>query len=205
VIALDNLAILLATALPIMIAPGPALIALAGFGAAYGVRRAYPICIGFNLGMMCVLAAVASGLTGLIASVPGVLPILSVLAIVYVGYLAWRIATAPIITRDENESRPAMRSGVEGFVLAVTNPKGYAAMATAFTATTLVADDPLADAGAKAAVISVAIWVINSAWLAVGSVFARSLSNARTGRWMNIGFAVMLLVSVAVLVVTHLQ
>ncbi|MDU8928214.1 hypothetical protein RXV86_12525 [Alisedimentitalea sp. MJ-SS2] len=61
---------------------------------------------------------------------------------------------------------------------------------------TLFEEGLLTDTVAKTAALVVVIIAVNTAWLGFGSLFSRLLSRLRTGRMANIGFAIMLIVSV---------
>lgn len=191
----ENIPVLIGTALPLMASPGPATVALAATGATVGIARGLAYLAGVCVGVMGILLAVATGFTGLLIAVPGLVPVVVAIALVYILYLAWRIATAPVLSADEGQIESPSFAG--GLIVAVANPKAYAAMASAFAATTLIPTDATADGLAKYALISVLIWTVNSSWLAFGSAFAALLRNERTARTINVTFAILLLVSVS--------
>ena len=62
---------------------------------------------------------------------PGVARILIVLAVVYMTFLAYRIAMAPPL--GERASQGRTPGFLAGFLLGITNPKGYAVFATLFS------------------------------------------------------------------------
>src|SRR5258707_1178537 len=80
--------------------PGPATLSLTATGAAFGARRGVAYLAGIVVGMVAVMAIVASGLVGLLLAVPGATPVVTALAAAYFLYLAWRIATAPPLAAD---------------------------------------------------------------------------------------------------------
>jgi len=203
-VILENIPVLLSAALPLMASPGPATLALFASGAAYGWRRALPFLSGVCLGVMGILLAVATGLTGLVLAVPGVFPVLGGLALVYLGYLAWRIATAPVdgTAPHEHEAAPTFSGGL---VVAVANPKAYAAMATAFSATNLVAADLIADGLVKYAVIAAAIWSVNTTWLVTGTLFATMMTKSHMRRALNRVFAVLIVLSIGAIIWSELK
>lgn len=199
----SNIPILLGAALPLMASPGPATLALFATGAAFGWTRSLPFLAGICIGVMSILLAVATGLTGLVLAVPGVLPVLGVLALIYLGYLAWRIATAPVGDAPGALKDQPAPSFAGGLVVAVVNPKAYAAMATAFSSTSLVADDLLADGIAKYAVIACTIWTVNSTWLATGAMASGVMGSARVRRALNILFALLIVASIVAILVSE--
>ena len=110
--------------------PGPNTLSLAAAGAAFGVGRSLGYLIGLCVGMIVVMAIVASGLAGLLLAIPGAAPVVIALSAAYFIYLAWRIATAPPLAQQADDSRRPKFSG--GLFLSLVNPKGYAAMAAMF-------------------------------------------------------------------------
>jgi len=192
---LENLTLLLVTALPLMGSPGPATLSLAGLGVAFGITASVPYFLGISGGTTVVLIVVASGLAGLVLALPGVLPVISVLALAYILYLAVKIATAPPPARGHQSGTPPSFAG--GLLLALSNPKAYAAIGAVCSGVVVVADSVALDAIVKVLALSTLILVINVTWLGFGAAFASVLSNPRLSRAVNIGFAVLLVLSVA--------
>jgi len=192
--SLANLVAMLLAALLLMGSPGPATISVAAAGAAFGPRPVVPYLCGICLGTMAVLLVVATGVTGFVLSVPGATPVINALAGAYILYLAWRIATAPPPGRAEHGSDAPPFLG--GLLLAVANPKAYAAIGAVYAGSTLIAD-PLADAGAKVAVLSGVIWIVNSTWMLFGAGIAGLMREPRSGRILNVVFAVLLVAAFA--------
>ncbi len=174
--------------------PGPATLSLTATGAAFGPRRGAAYLAGIVVGMMAVMAIVASGLVGLLLAVPGATPVVTVLAAAYFLYLAWRIATAPPLSQDAGECRaPAF---VGGLLLSLGNPKGYAAMAALYSGFVLVHDRLALDVAAKMVVLVLIITAVNVAWLFAGAAMTRLFRRPRTNRAINIAFAALLVASV---------
>jgi len=193
---LDALLPLWLAALPLMGSPGPATLSTAAMGTAFGLRASLPYLAGICLGTATVLLTIATGISGLIFVVPGAVPIVTVLAAAYILYLAWKIATAPVgsLAREAG-ARPAGLVG--GYLLAIANPKAFAAIGAVYSSTTVVAGAPLLDGLIKVAALSLVIVVVNSIWLVFGSLFSRWLSDPTLGRIVNAVFAVLLVASVA--------
>ena len=185
-------------ALPLMGSPGPATLSLAAIGAAFGARRGLGYLAGIITGTFGVLVMIATGVTGVILAVPALVWLITAVAAAYILYLAYRIATAPVITApDALAKAPSFPSG---FVLAIANPKAFAAIGAVYSGHRVVADDLLLDAAAKILALLVVIVVVNGAWLLFGSAFSIVLRDPRRGRIANIGFAVLLILSVALVV-----
>ncbi len=120
------LLLLWVTSLPLVLSPGPANLSLASFGVSFGFRRSLPYLLGILAGTLGVLMSVASGLTIIILAQPGLIRALQGIAFVYIFYLAWTIATAPVVRRSlATENPPSIWLGL-GFAL--VNPKAFAAI-----------------------------------------------------------------------------
>lgn len=195
----NDLIFLWLAAFPLMGSPGPATLSLAAIGTAYGFQRGQPYLLGIILGTTAVLLMIAAGITTMIMAQPALVTALTVVATAYILYLAWKIATAPVGAKGvSSRDAPAF---VLGFMLAVANPKAFAAIGAVYAGQTIFAEDLLADTIAKLLALTFVIIVVNAAWLAFGSVFSQLLSHPRLGRMANIAFALMLVVSVGVALV----
>lgn len=176
--------------------PGPATLGLAAAGAAFGARRSLGFMAGIVTGVTCVMAITASGIIGLVLSLPGAVPVLAALAAAYMLYLAFRIATAPPLSEDAGEDVAPSFAG--GMVLALANPKAYAAMTALFSGFVLLVGEAFADALAKGVVLLCIILTVNTCWLHVGAALTRLFRSPRANRVINVAFAVLLVVSVAI-------
>jgi len=175
--------------------PGPATLSLAATGAAFGSRRGLAYMLGIDFGMVLVMAITASGVTGVLLAVPGATPVVALFAALYFVYLAWRIATAPPLTEEAGERRRP--SFTAGMLLSLINPKGYAAMAALFSGFALIKAEPALDAAFKLLVLLAVIAAVNAAWLSSGAALTRFFRDPRTNRAINVGFAILLIASVA--------
>jgi len=190
---LDNVAGFLLAGLALTGSPGPATLSLAATGAAFGARRGLAYLAGTVVGVAAVMALVASGLTGLMLAVPGAAPVMGTAAAVYIAWLAWRIATAPPLGAQAAARPP---SAVAGFLLALANPKAYAAMAALFSGFVLIPARPGLDAGLKALLLVAIMLAVNPAWLVAGAALTRCLRAPILSRAINVAFALLLLASV---------
>lgn len=175
--------------------PGPATLSLAATGAAFGARRGLAYMTGINVGMVAVMAIVATGMMGVLLAAPGAMPVVATLAAAYFLYLAFRIATAPPLGAAAIQRHHP--SFVGGLFLSLVNPKGYAAMAALFSGFVLVREHLALDAAAKLLVLLAIIVAVNITWLCAGSALTRFFREPRSSRILNIAFALLLLVSVA--------
>lgn len=190
----DGLA-LLAAALPLMGSPGPAVLSCAATASAFGVRAALPYYFGIVAGTASVLLMVATGVTGLILALPLAAPVLATLGLCYMLYLAYRIATAPVLGEKpaEESERPGWKGG---YLLAVANPKAFTVFGALFAGAHIAGFAPVPEAGVKIALLTGVIFFVNLVWVLAGAALARFLRHPRLGRAINIGFALLLLLSV---------
>ena len=134
-------------AFPLMGSPGPATISLAGVGTGFGFRNGRQYLIGIVPGTIGVLILVATGITTLVLAIPTFVTVLTTIAVVYILYLAWKIASAPILATDFTTSNaPSLASG---FVLAIANPKAFAAIGAVYTSQTLINNNSFTDGVVK--------------------------------------------------------
>ena len=81
------------------------------------------------------------------------------------------------------------------------NPKAFAAIGAVYAGHQLFDDSLALDMAAKVFALVVVIVIVNTVWLAFGSLFSNLLSHPRLGRIANILFALMLVASVGVALV----
>lgn len=175
--------------------PGPATLSLAAAGAAFGARQVIGYLAGIFVGMVAVMAIVASGTVGLLLALPGVAPVVAILATSYFLWLAWRIATAPPLTKESARREPPTMAA--GLLLSLVNPKGYVAMAALYSGFTLLPDRLGADVVLKLVMLTVIIAAVNVAWLLAGAALTRFFRDPRSNRIINVAFALSLVGSVA--------
>ncbi|MBB5571561.1 MULTISPECIES: LysE family translocator [Rhizobium] len=186
---------LLLASLVIMGSPGPSTISATAVGAAYGFRRSIGYVCGLIAGTVVVLLAVAVGVVAILLSVPYGASALTAVSTAYIAYLALRIATAPPLAgRGDQVATPAFTGG---FLLAVTNPKAYLAIAAVFAGVSLFKDQRTLDAVIKITLLSGMIVVIHLCWLLVGTSLSRFLQNPTISRIVNVALAAMLVITTA--------
>jgi len=123
-------------------------------------------------------------------SIPGLGSVLAIGSAIYILYLAWKIATAPPLSKQDARARaPSLAAG---FLLAIANPKAWFAIAAVFTGATLVESSPAADALFKATVLTAMIVLIHLVWLLCGASLAGLLRDPLKSRVANILFALIL-------------
>ena len=194
---MDGLLAFVLAGLALAGSPGPNTLSLAAAGAAFGARPSLGYMAGLVVGMVGVMGIAAAGVIGLLLSIPGAKPVVIAAAAAYFIYLAYRIATAPVLAEGAGAGRRPSFAG--GLFLSLVNPKGYAAMAALFSGFVLVRDRLVLDAALKALVLLAIIIAVNIVWLLIGAALTRLFRNPRTNRAINIAFAVLLIASVAAL------
>jgi threonine/homoserine/homoserine lactone efflux protein len=192
---MEGLVAFLLAAVALAGSPGPATLSLTATGAAFGARRGVGYLAGIVVGMIGVMAVVASGVVGVVLAVPGATPIVAGLAGAYFVYLAYRIATAPPLSDSASRERPP--SFGAGLMLSLINPKGYAAMAALYSGFVLVQGRLMVDVAAKMTVLVLVMVIVNVAWLLAGAALTGLFREPRTNRLINVIFAVLLVASVA--------
>jgi threonine/homoserine/homoserine lactone efflux protein len=151
--------------------------------------------IGAVLGILVVMAVTATGLTGLVLAQPVLGPTVAAIAAGYMLYLAYRIGTAePLRDHAAGTEPPGF---VPGLFLGFGNPKAYAAMAILFSSFVLVRDQIVLDALTKIGILLLIILAVDWIWLLLGSLLTTAFRDPLLARVINIGFAGLLVASVA--------
>ncbi len=189
---------LLLASLVVMGSPGPSTISATAMSAAYGFRRSLGYVSGLIAGTVTVLLAVAAGVIAILLSVPHGAFMLTAVSAVYILYLAFKIATAPPLSRRDDQAHAPAFSG--GFLLAVANPKAYLAIAAVFAGVSLFQNQRLLDAAAKIALLTGMIVAIHMVWLLLGASLSRFLQDPRVSRIVNISLAILLIAATLVAV-----
>ena len=180
-------------AIALLASPGPATLALAASGAAYGMQRSLQFFVGITLGLVIAMALVASGLYVVLHSFPGLAVALTVISIVYIFCLAYRIGTAPPIQDEQAVVTPGWGAG---FVLGVANIKAYAAFAALLGSFTL-GTSPAWEQGSKALICLLVCVVFDFLWLFAGSRMRKLFIHPVWSRRLNVSFAILMVATVA--------
>ena len=154
--------------------------------------------MGSICGAALTITLVGSGVVSVLMAEPAVSPILIGVAAVYMLYLAYRIAMAPPIGETAATGRVPGFGG--GFLLGVTNPKGYAVFATLFSGFVVVPEDVTGDALFKGLVLFTLLTAIDVSWLVAGNALRHVFHDPKVSRRINLAFAILLLASVALAV-----
>ena len=182
---------LILASLVVMGSPGPSTMSVTAVGAAFGFRRSLAYATGLILGTTAVLVAVAAGVVAMLLSLPRLAPVLVAASAAYIAYLAFRIATAPPLSKQDRAASAPSFAG--GFLLGVANPKAYLAIAAVFAGTTLAVESRVIEAMLKTAVLTIMIVVIHVSWLTAGVSLSRLLHHPVSSRIVNLLFAAILI------------
>ncbi|MCI5078406.1 LysE family translocator [Oricola sp.] len=172
--------------------PGPNNMMVLASGVRFGTRRTLPLALGIAVGMAVLFGATGSGLGAAFDALPALGTGLRLLSAAFLFWLAWKIATAGPLRRDQDELK------VLGFPTGVAfqwiNPKAWAAAMTA--ASTYLPDGAGATTiAAGAAIIALAALFATTTWLTFGLLISRFLHEPGRARAFNIVMAVLLLAS----------
>lgn len=171
--------------------PGPATLALAGVGAAFGIRGGIYFLSGLLAGLCVVILGTTLGLAALFMAFPDAQIIVQAIGGIYICYIAIKIATAPhsADTAAEIQSRPKF---IDGFILNLLNPKAYAAFLALFSQFLLPLSSTKGAVFATAVVCFAVAVVVDTIWLALGGLIRPLFKHPRHARIVRIVFAVLM-------------
>ena len=193
------LSLLLATTL-LLGSPGPAPLALAATGATFGIKNGMPFLIGILLGLCVVIIGTAAGMAALLATMPATRTGVQLLGALYILYVAYKIATAPILNAQDTDITAP--SALDGFMLNLLNPKAYAAFLAIFTQFVLPFTDPFIGLIATAFTCFLVAIMVDIIWLCLGGVLRPVFETPRAARAMRVTFALLMIVAVAIALMT---
>lgn len=168
--------------------PGPATLSLAAVGATFGVRGGVPYLIGILLGLFCAMMGAVFGIAAVFTQWPQAERIVQLLGASYLMYVAYRIATAPVLANAdfEQSKAPGLR---DGFVLNLLNPKAYAAFFVLFSQFLLPLEELSTQYLATSLIVFAVAVIVDSIWLAIGSGIRSIFANPKSARVTRILFA----------------
>ncbi|ROM71900.1 lysine transporter LysE [Pseudomonas brassicacearum] len=179
-------------AIALLASPGPATLALAASGAAYGMKRSIQFFAGITVGLIIAMALVATGLYVFIHNFPLLGVVLAGVSILYILYLAYTIAAAPPINDEQATISPGLGAG---FVLGVANIKAYAAFAALLGSFTLGVTSTW-ELFTKASICLLICVVFDFFWLLAGSKLRKLFIHPTWSRILNVSFAALMVVTV---------
>lgn len=175
--------------------PGPAPLALAAVGASFGVRRGIPFLLGVLGGLCVAIVGVVIALSTLFTIYPAAQMAVQILGGCYILYVAYKIATAPVI--QDNGTAQSIPSFVHGFILNLLNPKAYAAFFAIFSQFSLPLQSNALSLLVTGVICILVATVVDAAWLMLGGVIRPLFRNPLQARILRITFAVIMVLAVA--------
>ncbi len=183
----------LITACALLASPGPATMALAASGAAFGLKRSLKFFAGIITGLTIAIISVASGVLLLIQKIPFIATGLGLISAAYIVLLAWAIARTPPISSATTVSAPQWNAG---FIIGVTNVKAYAVFAALLGGFPLDLPQPWDLLFKVGSCLGICI-TFDFIWLFSGNNLRRFFIRPGWNRTLNISFAVLMVSSVA--------
>lgn len=172
--------------------PGPNNAMLMASGLNFGFGRSLPHLLGVMIGFSGMVLAVALGIGAIFAAYPSRYTILKVLSVAYLMWLAWRIADASPTTKSTEGARPI--TFIEAAAFQWVNPKGWV-MALGASATYLLPGNALASGLAISGIFAIAGLGSCTSWTLGGTALRRLISRPGLVRFINVGLALLLVVS----------
>lgn len=184
--SVDTWLVFLIAAVGLSFTPGPNGLLALTHGALYGVRRTAFTVLGGAVGFLIVIAVSMFGIGALLTAVPEVLTVLKWVGgayLVFLGAQVWRAPAITVAATGERVSPSRWSLWQQGFLAAVTNPKGilfFVAFLPQFI-------DPQRDLGVQFAIMAATFIVIEIVFELVVAALSQSLQPvlARAGRWFN--------------------
>jgi threonine/homoserine/homoserine lactone efflux protein len=173
-------------ALGLSFTPGPNGLLALTHGALYGVRATLATIAGGAVGFLVVIAVSMFGIGTLLIVVPDILLVLKWVGGAYLVFLGVQVWRSPVITVGAavaQSTRSGWRLAQQGFLAAVTNPKGilfFVAFLPQFI-------EPENDLFVQFAIMASTFIVIEIVFEVVVAALSQSLQPAlaRAGRWFN--------------------
>ena len=167
-----------------IVTPGPAVLALAGVGAAFSFKDGLKFLAGLTIGYLLVWALVITGLASIIFSVPYMRIVFLIVSSGYLVYLSLKIMLkGSEIAFINPDNLPNL---LDGIILQLVNPKAYAFHSILLTGFVVFPNNFILETTWKFVVMNL-IWIpLHLGWLSLGSITERINLSANTQRRINI-------------------
>jgi len=187
-------ALIVATSL-LLGSPGPVPIALAATGAVFGFRQGTPFLLGILVGLAVAITLGSAGVIGLFNAFPASRFLVGVLGGAYICYVAFKIATGPLLSTagEALASAPRFR---DGFILNLLNPKAYAAFIALFSQFSLPLSTNVSSTAATALVAFGVAIVIDVTWLGLGGLLRPVFESPKSARMVRVTFGLLMVLAV---------
>ena len=164
--------------------PGPAVLALAGVGAAFSFKDGLRFLIGLTIGYLLVWALVITGLASVVFSVSYMRAIFLIISSGYLIYLSFKImmkGSKIAFIRPEN-----LPNLFDGIILQLVNPKAYAFHSILFSGFVIFPNDIILETIWKFIIMN-AIWIpLHLVWLFMGASIKKINLNPYIQRKINL-------------------
>lgn len=194
---LESLISLLLATFLLLGSPGPATMALAATGATHGFKKGLPFLLGILAGLVFVITGAALGLAALFASFPSVKIVLQIAGAGYILFLAWKIASAPLLNTSNNEDSHIPHF-FDGFIVNLLNVKAYAVFLAIFSQFLLPNSDMTLAYISTGTVCIIMGIIIDVIWLWLGSAISPFFSDPVSARRLRVSLAVLMVAAVTV-------
>ena len=175
--------------------PGPAPLALAATSATFGVKKGIPFLTGILSGLAVVILGSVLGFAILFSTYPGIKLTLQIAGALYIVYVAFKIASAPII-QIANEKSPNTPTFIDGFILNLINPKAYAAFLAIFSQFSLPAENVAVSYLITGLVCFSVATAVDILWLCLGGLIRPLFSEPRKARLLRVVFSILMVLAV---------
>ena len=192
---LESIITLISVTALLLGSPGPAPLALAGVSAAFGIRNGIPFLLGVLCGLAVAILGAVLGLAVLFESYPNAKIFLQIIGGLYILYVAYKIASAPVLLFGDQESmlRPTF---LDGFILNLLNPKAYAAFLAIFSQFALPLDSIFMSYFLTGLVCLLVATFVDAVWLCVGGLIRPLFHEPRKARILRVSFALLMVLTV---------
>ena len=147
--------------------PGPAVLALAGVGAAFSFKDGLRFLVGLTIGYLLVWVFVITGLASIVFSVSYMRTIFLIISSGYLIYLSFKImmkGSKIAFIRPEN-----LPNFMDGIILQLVNPKAYAFHSILLSGFVIYPNDIILETICKFILMN-AIWIpLHLVWLFMGA------------------------------------
>lgn len=189
----DEFLSLILTTFLLLGSPGPAPIALAATGAAFGFRKGIPFLLGILVGIACAIVGASLGLGLLFSTFPGVKLAFQIFGALYILYIAYKIAFVTSNGSNQDSNAPKFR---DGFILNLLNPKVYAVFLAIYSQYLLPFENAQVAYFSTGLVCFLVAVVVDILWLFFGKSLRVIFSNPKRERVIRIVFAILMIVAV---------
>lgn len=190
---LESFIVLITTTALLLGSPGPAPLALAATGAAFGVKKGAPFLLGILFGLSVAIIGATAGLAALFSQFPNFRIVCQFVGAAYILYIAYKIASASTVTNQASQTAPSFK---DGFILNLLNPKAYAAFLAIFSQFLLPFSNTYIGYIVTGLTCLVVATVVDFLWLMFGGLLRPIFSEPKQARLIRIIFAISMVIAV---------